>query len=45
MPALMTGVNKILQFDFKWSEMRKKHKTDDAEFLPVAGAVVDYFYL
>ena len=36
MPALMTGENKILQIDTKWSEMRKKHKTDDAEFLPVA---------
>ena len=26
----------ILQIDTKWSEIRKKHKTDDAEFLPVA---------
>ena len=36
LPALMTSENKILQIDTKWSEMRKKHKTDDAEFLPVA---------
>ena len=36
LPALMTGENKILQIDTKWSEMRKKHKTDYAEFLPVA---------
>ena len=34
----MTSVNKILQIDTKWSEMRKKHKTDDTEFLPVVGA-------
>ena len=38
LPALITGENKILQIDTKWSEMRKKHKIDDAEFLPVAGA-------
>ena len=36
LPALMNSENKILQIDTKWSEMRKKHKTDDAEFLPVA---------
>ena len=28
----------ILQIDSKWSEMRKKHKIGDAEFLPVTGA-------
>ena len=33
--AVVTGENKILQIDSKWSEMRKKHKTDDAEFLLV----------
>ena len=38
LPALMTGENEILQIDTKWSEMCKKHKTDDAEFLPVVGA-------
>ena len=38
LPALMTSENKILQIDTKWSEMRKKHKTDDTEFLPVVGA-------
>ena len=38
LPALMTGENKILQINTKWSEMRKKHKTDDTEFLPVVGA-------
>ena len=38
LPALMTGENKILQIDSKWSETRKKHKIGDAEFLPVAGA-------
>ena len=38
LPALMTGENKILQIVTKWSEMRKKHKIGDAEFLPVAGA-------
>ena len=38
LPALMTCENKILQIDTKWSEMRKKHKTDNAEFLPVVGA-------
>ena len=36
LPALMNSENKILQIDTKWSEMRKKHKTDDAEILPVA---------
>ena len=36
LPALTTGENKILQIDTNWSEMRKKHETDDAEFLPVA---------
>ena len=30
--------NFFLQIDSKWSEMRKKHKIGDAEFLPVAGA-------
>ena len=34
----MTSENKILQIDTKWSEMRKKHKTDDTEFLPVTDA-------
>ena len=38
LPVPMNGENKILQIDTKWSEMRKKHKTDDAEFLPVVGA-------
>ena len=38
LPALMKSENKILQIDTKWSEMRKKHKTDDTEFLPVVGA-------
>ena len=38
LPALMTSENKILQIDTKWSEMRKKHKTDDTEYLPVTGA-------
>ena len=38
LPALMTSENKILQIDTKWSEMRKKHKTNDTEFLPDTGA-------
>ena len=36
LPALMTGENKILQIDTKWSEMRKKHKPTTAKFLLVA---------
>ena len=27
LPVLMTGENKILQIDTKWSETREKHKT------------------
>ena len=38
LPALMTGENKIFKLIPKWSESRKKHKTDDIEFLPVAGS-------
>ena len=36
LPALMTGENKILQIDTKWSEMRKKHKPTTPKFLLVA---------
>ena len=39
LPALMNSENKILQIDTKWSEMRKKHKTDDTKFLPVVASV------
>ena len=38
LPALVTGENKILQIDSKWSETRKKHEIGETEFLPVAGA-------
>ena len=30
--TVVTGENKILQIDSKWSEMRKKHEIGDAEF-------------
>ena len=36
--VLVTGENKILQIDSKWSETRKKHEIGETEFLPVAGA-------
>ena len=36
--AILRGKKIFLQIDSKWSEMRKKHKIGDAEFLPVAGA-------
>ena len=36
LPALITGENKILQIDTKWSEMRKKHKPTMPKYLLVA---------
>ena len=30
--AVVTGENKILQINSKWSETRKKHEISDAEF-------------
>ena len=36
LPVLMTGENKTLQIDTKWSEMRKKHKPTTPKYLLVS---------